>query len=208
MDSIPCNLVLVPSPQLAAQAVNTSQKLAHFDSLFVLEDGKRYPHISLYKFQLKAEDIPKVDEVLAVIAQKISPLQLKAEKYNFEHDGYHFVGVQYEKTAELLELQHEVIIAVNPIRAGMREKDKVRMQSATGLALEYFQKYGYNLMGELFQPHISLTFLKAASQAAPKVLPDLRHFDGNFVGLGLFETGDYGTAIRKLAEPRLFRVGD
>lgn len=205
MDSIPCNLVLLPDQRLTDGAINVSRKLAQFDSYFVLEDGKRYPHISLYKFQLKAEDITKVDEVLAAIARRTPSLQLRARKYSYEHDGYHFIDVEYEKTPELLDLQKDVIEAVNPIREGMREKDKERMLSAQGLSLENYQKYGYNLVGELFRPHISLTRLKVASQAASKVLDDLHNFDGNFVGLGLFETGDHGTAIRKLAESQLFR---
>ncbi len=206
MDSIPCNLVLLPDQRLTDKAINLSRELARFDSYFVLEEGKRFAHISLYKFQLKAEDIPKVDEALASIARSVSPLQLKARTYSYEHDGYHFIDVEYEKTAELLGLQKSVIEAVNPLREGMREKDKERMLSAEGLSLENYQKYGYNLVGELFRPHISLTRLKTEDHDVSKVLDDLHDFDGSFVALGLFETGDHGTAIRKLTEPQLFRA--
>ena len=204
MDSIPCNLVLLPDQQLAEKAINLSRILAQFDSYFVLEEGKCFPHVSMYKFQLNASDIPEVGRILAAISQSIFPFQLRAEKYSFEHDGYHFVDVQYEKTAELLELQGTVIEALNPIRADMRAKDRERMQSATGLALEYFQKYGYNLIGELYRPHISLSRLKADNLDVPEVLPDLHYFDGNFVRLGLFEIGDHGTAVRRLAESQPF----
>ncbi len=196
-NSIPCDVVLLPDPLLAGKAISASQKLKQFDSLFVLENGKYYPHTSLYMLQLNTDAIGKVEELLATIARVFSPLQLKASRYDHTMG---FVDAEYEALPELAGLQDQVIKALNPIRNGMREKDKARMQEAEGLALKNFQDFGYKYAGELFRPHITLSRLNADNTAALDVLDNISGFDGIFLKLGLFEMGDNGTCIRKISE--------
>ena len=197
MNSIPCDVVILPDPLLAHKAVSTSQRLQRFDSLFVLEDGKYYPHASLYMLQLKIEDISKVEEQLAMIARSFSQLRLRGSRYDNEMA---FIDVEYERAPELIELQNQVIEALNPIRDGLREKDKPRMEAATGLKRENFEKYGYPYVGELFRPHMTLSRLEEDNPDALNILDEPSEFSGSFVGLGLFEMGDNGTCIRKIKE--------
>jgi 2'-5' RNA ligase len=82
----------------------------------------------------------------------------------------------------------------------MREKDVAKMQDATGVMLENFKKYGYPAAGTLFRPHITLTRLKDHKPEITELLSDVRTFDGTFDRVGLFEMGDNGTCIRKIAE--------
>lgn len=74
MISIACNVLLLPDDELAAKAVTASRSLEPYGTLFTLEDDKIYPHVSVYMFQLKSEDIPKVKELLAGIAAKTRQL--------------------------------------------------------------------------------------------------------------------------------------
>lgn len=204
MSSLPCDVVLLPSPELAAKAIDASKLLEEFDSLFTLKDGEFYAHMSLYMFQLDEESIGAVKEVLVEIARNANSITATATIYRLgEGFGIGYIDPEYEVTDELSSVQEKVVSAINPIRAGMREKDVAKMQDATGLKLENLQKYGYPAIGELFRPHITLTRLKDHKPEALNALPDINQFSGVFDRIGLFEMGDNGTCIRKIAEYRL-----
>ncbi|MDQ3064902.1 MAG: DUF1045 domain-containing protein [bacterium] len=201
MSSIPCDIVLLPEHSLADKGVAASQKLESFGGLFALEDGKFYPHMSLYMFQLDIDDIAKVEDVLRQIAGKFSVVTSEANKYSLSkghHEGY--IDSEYEASYELHALQDAVVAAINPTRAGMLEKDIAKMEDATGVKLENLQMYGYSSIGELFRPHMTLTRLEGHNPEALNALPEASELSGMFDRLGLFEMGDNGTCVRKLLE--------
>lgn len=202
MTSIPCDIVLLPSVELAHKAIEASKATKQYESFFTLEDGKYYPHMSLYMFQLNEADVSKVEEVLTSIAKGTQAVSAKATSYSLGTGfGVGYVDPEYEVTDELSSLQDNVIEAVNPIRAGMRESDIKKMQDAEGIKLENLQKYGYPAIGDLFRPHITLTRLKEHNPKVLELLPqDVATFNGIFDRLGLFEMGENGTCIRKIAE--------
>jgi len=194
-DSLPCDVVLLPSKALSATALAVSGKLADLDSLFQLDNSNFYAHASLYMLQLKQADIEKVKELLAEIARTTRPLELTASKYDQKEL---FVDAEYQRTNLVDDLQTKVIAALNLVRDGMLGKDVERMKTATGLTLENYQNYGYNYVGELFRPHITLTRFGSEQQAAVELLPDISTFNGVFDRIGLFEMGDNGTCIREI----------
>jgi len=197
MSSLPCDVVILPSPLLAEQSISASNKLSKLGSLITLEDGKCYPHISIYMLQLNTGGFDNVEQLLKKIARAYSPLQLRAQRYD-QTMGY--IDADYKKIPELIGLQAEVIKAMNPVRDGMRAKDKARMQEATGLARKNYEEYGWQSVGDLFRPHLTLGRLKSNDASALELLGGSSQFDGAFLKLGLFETGDNGTAIRKIFE--------
>lgn len=198
MASIPCDVVILPSSELAAKAIVASIRLSELGSLFTLEDGKQFPHASLYMFQLNDNNLAAVKEVLANIASNNRELHLTPSGY-VQKQGY--IDVGYAVTSELNKLQQQVLEAIQPLADGMRDKDKQRMLEARGLALQNYQKYGYKYIGELFRPHITFTRFPSEEETpeAEKLLTDLANFEGEFMKLGLFEMGDNGTCIRKIA---------
>lgn len=197
MNSIPCDIVLLPNDELAQKAIDASRLLAVHDPHFTLEIGKFYPHMSLYMFQLEESDISRVEDALSKIADQTYVFSGKATRYYLgEGYGVGYIDPEYETSEVLRSLQQQVVEAVNPIRAGMRESDIAKMKDATGVKLENLQKYGYPAVGELFRPHITLTRLKEHKPKVLEVLPDISLFDGSFVKLGLFEMGGNGTCIR------------
>lgn len=196
MSSIPCDVVILPSDELAAKAIAASKNLESFGTHFTLQIGKYYPHASVYMLQLKTEDLAKVKELLSDIAAKTDRLSLAASRY---YQTKNYFDAEYQKTERLAGLQSAVVEALNPIRDGMRENDKTRMPEATGLALENFKKYGWNSIGELYRPHLTLTRFNNEQQNPERNLPDIGEFSGQFPKLGLFEMGDNGSAVRKIA---------
>jgi len=129
VNSIPCDVVLLPNKVLAQKAISASRLLAANDSLFTLEIGKFYPHLSLYMFQLNEIDIPEVGASLHYIAKTIGVMQGKAISYSLGQGfGVGYIDPEYEVTEELRSLQNKVIEVINPVRAGMRESDIAKMQ--------------------------------------------------------------------------------
>ena len=195
--SLPCNLVLLPEPALAERAMQLSQRLAHHGTYFTLKHGEYFPHLSLYMTQLKIDDLPRVSALLEEIAAQNQRLTLSASDYN---QSFGFIDVAYARTTALDSLQASVIETINPIRDGMRQRDKARLQTAKGLTLHNLQTYGYSYVGELFRPHITITRLTRDGEISTEGLPLVASFSGAFPKLGLFEMGDHGTCVRKIAE--------
>ncbi|HSD55715.1 MAG TPA: DUF1045 domain-containing protein [Candidatus Saccharimonadales bacterium] len=192
-DSLPCNIVLLPSDDLAELAIEMSRSLRG-EKLYELSRDTLAPHLSLYMTQLKVTDLDEAKALLSGIATRTRTFNLAAINYGAE-EGYFEVG--YRRTNALDALQQSVVTAVNPIRDGMRVKDKIRMESAVGIALENFKKYGYPNIGELFRPHISFTRFSHAVR--PDVREDFSKFSGVFSRLALCEMGGNGTCTRIIA---------
>ena len=196
-DSIFYDVVVLPAETLASKAIAASQSLSHFDSLFVLGANTYYPHVSLYMLQLKSADIEYAKLLLSDISNRTLRLSLQAIRYDHSHA---FVDAEYQLTSELDSLQRNVIVALNPLRDGMRDKDKARMLQASGLAHENYQAYGYKQVGGLFRPHITFSRLKQENPQALDLLGDISNYRGEFPRIGLFEIGANGTCVRKIGE--------
>jgi 2'-5' RNA ligase len=197
MNNIPCDVVLLPSDELARKAVEASEKLQQLGSYFTLEIGKFWPHLSVYMVQLKIEDISKAEELLSNIANKTSGFELSAERY---HQSHNYFDAEYQKIEQLRNLQQIVVEALNPLRIGVPETEKAGLVNATGLVLENFKKYGWKSVGELYRPHLTLARFKEEQAESEKLLPGVSGFSGQFPSLGLFEMSEGGTAVRKIAE--------
>ncbi|HEY5695507.1 MAG TPA: DUF1045 domain-containing protein [Candidatus Saccharimonadales bacterium] len=197
MNSLPIDIVLLPADDLAQKAIAVSELLQKDGALFKLSSTGPFPHASLYMTQLKIEDLDKAKELLAAIAATAPALDMAATGY-FQAEGY--LDPDYERTDQLARLQMDVVNAINPIRDGMRVKDKARMLEATGLVRENLEKYGYRGVGELFRPHMTLARFADGKEIDTSILPAPGEFSGRFVKLGLFEMGDNGTCARRIAE--------
>jgi diphthamide synthase subunit DPH2 len=129
MSSLPYDIVILPADELAYKAINLSERLTQYNTLFTLQDGTYYPHTSLYMTQLKVADLDRVKSILADIAATTSPLNLIATRYD-QAEGY--IDADYARTETLDRLQMAVVDAINPIRDGLRENDKARLLTTTG----------------------------------------------------------------------------
>ncbi len=197
MESIACNVVILPTQIIADRAITISHNLSEKRTLFTLEDGVFYPHVSIYMVQFKIVDIPQVERLLHKLAKNTESIQLISSKYS---QAMNFLDVEYEKPVALSGLQDGVLAVLNPIRDGMRGKDKIRMQEASGLALKNFQQYGWQSIGQLYRPHMTITRFTHDQSLAELPLPNVAEFNGMFSKLGLFEMGENGTCVRKISE--------
>lgn len=193
--SLACDIVLLPSADLAQKAIAASKQLEPSGTLFTLSNQGPFPHISLYMTQLKSTDIEDASRRLAAVAASMQAFDLIAESY-FQEAGY--IDPSYAKTPALENLQMQVIDAINPIRDGMREKDKARLLTAEGVARSNLEQYGYRGVGELFRPHMTLTRFASDDPIDVSILPPVGLFSGQFASLALCEMGNNGTCVRKI----------
>lgn len=197
---VSCNVVLLPSTDLANKAIVASGALSKYHSLFTLHDGVLYPHLSLYMVRLDDEYIERVSQLLGDVAENTHRITAVAKGYSIGKGyGAGYIDAEYQVSPELRAVQELILRAVNPLRSGMRENDIAKLQDARGVKLANLEKYGYSAIGELFRPHITFTRLPIYNPAALEVLPDVSEFSGVYESLGLFELGDHGTCTRKIA---------
>jgi hypothetical protein len=199
--SIACDIVLLPSQEQAQLASQASQLLSPQGSLFALDNQNFYAHASLYMFQMNSSDQATCVAALQELASQTTVQHLLQDGYFYQNSGFGkgYVDIAFSRNKEVDGLQTSVINTFNKLRAGMREKDKAKMVDATGLKLENLQRYGYPAVGELFRPHITLTKFPVETEPDLSVLPSPTVFNGEFDQIGLFEMGQNGTCIRKIA---------
>jgi hypothetical protein len=169
--TIPCDIVLLPSEEQSRLAVEASQLLSRQGALITLDNQDFYAHASLYMFQMDVNTQNACIAALQQIAERNSAQRLEQDGYFYQDSGSSkgYVDVAYSRNSEADSLQTHIISVFNNLRAGMRESDKQKMTGATGLKLENLQKYGCPAIGE-------------------------------FTRIDLFEMGSNDTCIRKIAD--------
>ena len=196
MMTIRCNVILIPGDELNAKAIQASKQFEQLGTIFTLENGAFYPHISVYMLSLQIDDLVHAQALLAQVAASTPNFDLTATNF-FQQRGY--FDAEYQKTEQLLRLQKEVVGALNPLRQGMLKNYQARLADAKGLELENLHNYGWSAVGELFRPHLTLTRFTSEQPSPEKLLPAVADFSGRFPKLGLFEIGENGTCVRMLA---------
>jgi len=196
MDAMACDVVLLPTPELGGAAINMSRKLSVHQTLYVLNAAGPFPHVSLYMVQLQDAMIGQAKAQLAGIAANNAALRLTAARYD-QTEGY--IDADYGRLPSLVDLQMEVIDAINPLRDGLRKQDRARLPTDTGIVRANIEQYGYRGVGDLFRPHLSLTRFANGSAIDVAELPSPDVLSGLFVALGLFQMGDNGTCVRQIA---------
>ncbi len=191
------NVVLLPDSSIANKAAALSKELHIHGVRFTLEDGLFYPHVSIYMLQLETSILGKVEEALKRIAVNTKMFNLIALRY---WQAMQFLDVEYSKPDALSSLQFDVVNALNPLRDGMREKDAERMKVSEGDKLYNFMTYGWDSIGTLYRPHLTITRFDEDQELRALQLPDFHDFTGLFDKVGLYEMGDNGTCVRRVME--------
>ncbi len=189
------DIVLIPEPKIASEAMKLSEILTEKGVRFTLDGKKYFPHVSLYMLPLNDIGLEKALELLPIIAKELKPIEVITSSYHYESE---YIDVEYEKTPMLENAQMKVVNSLNSIREGLREKDKARLATAEGEELSNLLTYGYRSIGKAFSPHLTFTRFVEPQKDIIQNLPDKKLFDGTYLKLGIFELGDNGTCIREI----------
>jgi hypothetical protein len=205
MTSLTYDAVLLPPPEVAANSIRVSERLAPLGHFTLRELETAIPHLSLYMSPLRDADVTEVAERLKRIASSIPSLTLSAMRYAQMPDG--FVEIQYEPVPPLVRLQEVLLAAVNPLRDGMPARTPSgipvveAMQAATGVERRNYETWGYPECGQEFRPHISFTRLQDPQRLIDfDGLPAREAFCGVFSRLALCTMGPHGTCTAVVGE--------
>ncbi|HSW99767.1 MAG TPA: hypothetical protein VLH38_01900 [Patescibacteria group bacterium] len=169
------NIALIPEESVGVVQVALSQKLAsNFPTIVQLSGpGNKLnlvPHLTLYQAPLRTDALPAMDKALAAIAAKQHKQQLVATGYAY-NEGEGSLEVSYATTDQLVNLQEELIAAINTLRGGLYlERDPpgniVRnLLQSPGRLAENIRRTGYAEVGDpriggLLRPHVTLNWFK------------------------------------------------
>lgn len=191
------DVVLLPPQEVDDASVRLSRRCAAFAATeFVLAPDGPYPHLSLFMANFDSAACSEAVGRLRAICARTPSLRL---------DGDHFAGnsqgmfeLFYRASADLTRLQEEVIAALAPLRTGLRRRDPVGRllaeyrHTAPAVARDNLERWGYDEVGELFRPHITVARFVERHVALSEPL-DPGTFSGLYTTLALCVMGEHGT---------------
>ena len=197
-NSIILNICVIPSDNVSATCKQISQSLASEATMFTL-GGDKFAHMTVFMARFSEEN---VDKVIKATERAVQPIR----SFVCEHTGYfmtegRYFEVSYRKSEQFIQL-HEALIA------GLTQ---LRINPGKPFEEGYFTPYtneqrrnaeatGYDLAGNLYRPHITLTRYKI-----DKVPASLQAFPEANLSFGLakvcvYKADDNGAVYEKLAE--------
>ncbi len=138
------NIVILPPPTVAKQAMAWSRKIAaEYKTDFVLDGKHFYPHITLYQGEYSEENLTFMEEKLVSIARTTSPFTVQPKAFRiFER----FLFLEMNKDEGIAALQRRIFSDVGKL----------------GKKLS-------SVAGEIFLPHITITRFHQAEDAKQAV---------------------------------------
>jgi hypothetical protein len=199
MKSGPFDIVIVPPRNINGQAIELSHSLAAWDTYFTLDEAGPFPHISLYQTEFPLDNLEAVKSKLLLYSKHKKSFNIQPVEGTYRKEDKDFVEVQYEPSKELYKLHTEIRELLNPLRNGlMRARDKERLNQVSEIQRENLENWGYRLTGSEFRPHLSLTRLKNPDAMSVSNIQQ-KDFNFNVGQIGIYDLGEHGTCIRKVA---------
>lgn len=192
------DVVILPPPEIAEQAIALSQALATVGSFFVLDGVALHPHLSLYHVPLDISALTAVTEALGTVAARVAPFTLRQATY-YPDQGI-WVGVRYVAEKTILDLHTSIIEAVKGYR--VIEDDvryKARWSELSREERKNLEECGWAHAYARYSPHLTFTKLKTPRADVLAHLPQ-REFSFVVDHIGLCELGENGTCIRLVAD--------
>ncbi|MFI9594520.1 bifunctional copper resistance protein CopD/cytochrome c oxidase assembly protein [Nonomuraea sp. NPDC052265] len=193
------DVVLLPPHDVNAQAVRLSRRCAEATATeFVLREDDLYPHISLYMANFTPDRLKEAVALLHDLSRRTSAMSLEGESFAANDHG--MVELFFRKTDAITRLQQDVVTALNPLRTGLRRRDPVgrvladHRLTAPPTARANLDLYGYDEIGDLFRPHITLTRLQQPDHSLDLgLLAEPSAFTATYPALALCVMGEHGT---------------
>ncbi|MFI6180672.1 cytochrome c oxidase assembly protein [Nonomuraea sp. NPDC051191] len=193
------DVVLLPPHDVNAQSVHLSRRCAEATATeFVLREDGLYPHISLYMANFTPDGLEEAVALLHELSRRTSAMRLEGESFAANEHG--MVELFFRKTDAITRLQEDVVTALGPLRTGLRHLDPVgrvladHRLTAPPTARANLDLHGYDEIGDLFRPHITLTRLQRPDHPLDLgLLAEPAAFTATYQTLALCVMGEHGT---------------
>jgi hypothetical protein len=201
-DTTLLNVAIVPPRSVAAAIHAMSGALAASgDGLFVVDGVERLAHVTVYMARFPTDTVAEILDRLERL--DIHPVDIKHSGYFVTAGNYY--EVSYQRTAELELLQSTIIGRLKDLRFAPGDPERETFfgpYSADQRASA--EACGYDLSGNLFRPHVTLSQLRGTPRPRLPESPDELSFVANT--LALFEADEFGAARRLIATRSADRV--
>jgi 2'-5' RNA ligase len=179
---------------------------AKLDGEFYIDGKNFFPHITIYSAEFPIANLITIKNSLKIIAHDIQSFKIETSKL-YESDGTLMWGFKNEKIINTIH--RDILQLMNPYRNGyLRKKysDKQYLNTLSKRQIVLVKKYGYQYVLDYYKPHITFMIYEDENKAK-KVLKDIKLLDAyknpisiEIKKVGIFETGDNGTCIKKICE--------
>jgi 2'-5' RNA ligase len=194
MKTRPFNIVIYPPQEIIEQAITISKKLHRKGGLFILDNKKYFPHLTLYTVELSVKNTPQVIKMLKNLSLKLKPFIIASTKYQQNETG--FTNITFQRSKQLDQLQKQIIRAAQPWSEGyLKKQDQSQMKNLAKTEQKNFKQYDYRNVGTLFSPHITFTKLKKYNPDAFLSIPKI-NFSFRVEKIGFFYLSEHGTCTK------------
>ena len=187
-----------------AEAVNANH-LKIFPQGFALDAAHR-PHVTMIQRFVRTADLDKVYDAAGKVFARANVAGMKLEAFKYYYIPIRDLGVSgivAKPTPELLKLQADLIVAVDPFTVPSGNSgafvttpdDRV----IDPLLIEYVSTFVPNASGEHFNPHVS-TGLAPRTYLDKLLAEPFEPFAFSPAGAAVYQLGQFGTAAKKLKE--------
>jgi hypothetical protein len=145
--------------------------------------------------------LEKVIETTEKLSKEFSPVELEFKNLRADRAFSGYVVASFENSDEVKDIHEKIIHTLNPLREGnVREKDR----TASGMGEENFKKYGYPMVMDLYDPHVTITKLKDETNAE-KIVSELDWKIAKFKvdTIMVCAMGEHGTCRKIIKEFKL-----
>lgn len=165
------NVSLLPTTSVAERLIQCSERLRDI-GIFVLNPETRIPHLTLYMARFPVSAVDRVAQLLVSTLAEAEPLELLSEGW-FRTSG-NYLEVGYAPTTHLRDLQDAVIARIASLRFIPASYDSYfedYFGAYSGDQQRNVRDCGYDLAGDSFRPHVTVTRVRDGAALDVSTLP-------------------------------------
>lgn len=150
--------------KLESSIIEISEKFYNkYNSWWRLSPNKFPPHISLWLGYIPTKNESALINEVQNIVQSLNPIQLELGELDIVPNGKHYyIKQNICRTKQLDDLHYLFLERLNQYREGYIEPkylDADKQKSMSSLMIDNINKYGTRFVAELFEPHISISYI-------------------------------------------------
>ena len=205
MQAIALNIAILPSDEVANQAIAMSRKIAdEVGSRFILNSRSLIPHITVYQALYPNKNMDKLRNITRDLSLGQKLFEITVDAITVSHETFLFW--KCEKTLTLQNLQAKAVRLANPLREGLIPSSLSDVKSLSKGDKYDVEHFGSLLIGPNFDPHITITRLNKEEdkEKALKILGESKKLSLKPKSLILGYLGEHGT-VTGIAENFSFK---
>jgi hypothetical protein len=189
------NLAIIPPDPVASVAHDLSSQALPKGGIFCLDGVTRFAHMTLYMARFHQH------QVTTLIAES-NRLVYRIRRQFIQHVGYfvtagRYYEVSYARTPDLLAMHEVVAHLLAPFRYSPGRPHREKYFGAYSKEQQVnAREWGYDLVGSLYRPHITITRFSESTNKGPKLPKASNSLSFMASQIGLFEADDLGAARR------------